>query len=293
MTDNSDVTSPRELTALFREHNLSPNIRYGQNFLIDANIVRKIADAVGVNPGDQVVEIGPGAGALTLALAHRGAKLVALEIDRGLARLLHKLTNSYEGVLIKHGDALKMDWQQLIEEHFDINAPVKLVSNLPYNISGPFMFELFKCGFPFERAVLMFQKEVARRLVARPGAPDYGSLSVICAYYSTGKVLFDVSCNVFWPRPKIDSSVVLLKPDRRLLPVEMEPLFWELVKGVFRQRRKTILKSLKSTFDFPREELALLLQEAGVSPAARPEELAPSQFAKLAGIAYNVFSQSR
>lgn len=292
MTSNHDVTSPRELTALFREHNLSPNIRYGQNFLIDANIVRKIAGAVDLSPGDQVIEIGPGAGALTLTLAQRGARLVALEIDHGLVRLLNKLTSSCGSVLIKHGDALKIDWRQLIGEHFDVNAPVKLVSNLPYNISGPFMFELFRCGFPFERAILMFQKEVARRLVAVPGAPDYGSLSVICSYYTTGKVLFDVSCNVFWPRPKIDSSVVLLEPVRRLLSAEMEPLFWELVKGVFRQRRKTILKSLKSTFDFPRQELAVILQQAGISPVSRPEELTSAQFAKLTGIAYNTFSQS-
>ncbi len=291
MTRMPDLTSPRELTALFKELELSPNIRYGQNFLIDANIVRKIVSALDLVSGEAIIEIGPGAGALTLALVKSEVKVLALEIDRGLVGLLEKQFKQLPDVTIMHQDALKVEWPDLIAGYFSAGEAVKLVSNLPYNISGPFMYALFKAGFPFKRAVLMFQKEVAKRLIAAPGDSNYGGLSVICAYYAAGEILFDVSCNVFWPRPSVDSAVICLRPRNRVLSKTEEQVFWKIVQGVFQQRRKTIVKSLSSTLTQPRDLVAGLLEQASIEPSSRPEDLDVGQFAMLARITYNTLSK--
>jgi len=285
-----DITSPREIMKLFRHYGLQPLRHLGQNFLIDANVVRKIVAAAEVGPGDSVIEVGPGAGALTVTIARSGANLVVLEIDRGLVRLLGDLLQPWPTVRILEQDVLKSDWKELITT-FKHGAPIKLVSNLPYNISGPFMYNLFEEGFPFNGAVLMFQKEVAHRLVATPGDSDYGALSVISRYYTEGKILFAVSKNVFWPRPKVGSAVLKLQPRFRILNTEEEPLFWKLVQGVFQQRRKTIQNSMLRVFALPRPLLNGLLDEASIDPSSRPEELSVEQFAKLTRITYNNFNK--
>ncbi|MDZ4131769.1 MAG: 16S rRNA (adenine(1518)-N(6)/adenine(1519)-N(6))-dimethyltransferase RsmA [Dethiobacteria bacterium] len=285
-----DLTSPRTVRALFEEYGLQPRKQLGQNFLIDANIVRKIAAFVDVRPGDAVIEIGPGAGALTHALALSGADLVAVEVDRGLAAMLNGLFQPLPDVKILHQDILKVTWADLILRFFPASASIKLVSNLPYVISGPFIYALLKESFPFESAVLMLQKEVAHRLVADPGDTDYGGLSVLCQYYTTGKILFDVSHNVFWPRPKVGSAVLKLEPKRRELAMKEEEQLWFLVQGVFQQRRKTMLNSLLRLLPHPRDLIIALMEEAQVDPAIRPEQLNVGQFAKLAQITYNYSS---
>ena len=287
MTCIPDVTSPREVMALFERYGLQPRRQLGQNFLIDANIARKITAAAEIKPGDAVVEVGPGVGALTVKLVSSGADLVALEIDRGLAGLLGDILQPWPEIRILHQDALKVNWPELINSHFAAGRPVKLVSNLPYVISGPFMYALFKAGFPFHLAILMFQKEVARRLVANPGDRDYGGLSVLSSYYTTGKVLFDVSNNVFWPRPKVGSAVLKLQPRQRMLTSAEEQHLWYLVQGVFQQRRKTMLNNMIRLFPRSRDKLVGLLEEASIDPTIRPEQLTADQFAKLTRITYN------
>jgi len=282
-----DITSPRILGDLFRDYGLQPRRHLGQNFLIDGNIVRKIVGAAEIKKGDTVLEIGPGAGALTLSMARLGAHITVLEVDRGLIRLLRDLFEAWPQVEILELDALKADWDLLIGRFEANRGAVKLISNLPYNISGPFMYSLFKEGFPFAEAVLMFQKEVALRLVAGPGDRDYGTLSVLSRYYCEGNILFEVSKNVFWPRPKIGSAVLKLKPRPRELSAGEEELLWTVVRGLFQQRRKTILNNMSRLFNLSRARLVDLLDEVPVSPAARPEELSVSQFAKLARITYN------
>ncbi len=287
MIDIPDLTSPRIVRALFEEYGLQPRKQLGQNFLIDANIVRKIAAFVDVRPGDAVIEVGPGAGALTHALALSGADLLAVEVDRGLAAMLGGLFQPWPEVKILHQDILKVTWSDLIFRFFPASASIKLVSNLPYVISGPFIYALLKESFPFESAILMLQKEVAHRLVAEPGDSDYGGLSVLCQYYTTGKILFDVSHNVFWPRPKVGSAVLKLEPGRRELAAKEEEQLWFLVQGVFQQRRKTMLNSLLRLLPHPRNLIISLMEEAQVDPAIRPEQLNVGQFAKLAQITYN------
>lgn len=287
MYDIPDVTSPRVLRELFDLLGLAPHRQWGQNFLIDANIAKKIVAAIETEPGDAVIEVGPGAGALTLLLARSGAEVVALEIDRGLVALLEDLFESFQHVKVLNQDALAVSWKALIAGHFLGSQRVRLVSNLPYVISGPFMYSLFKEGFPFISAVLMLQKEVAYRLVARPGENDYGALSVLTAYYCQGEVLFNVGEKVFWPRPKVGSAVLRLIPRERLLPEKLENHFSLMVQGLFRQRRKTILNNMTVYFGFDRHLSHSLLEEAEIEASERPERLSVEQFALLARITYN------
>jgi len=287
MADTPDVTSPRVLTELFDNYGLKPNRQFGQNFLVDANIARKIITAAGIEKGDAIIEIGPGAGALTVQMAKLGATVLAIEIDRGLIRLLGHILKRWPEVRVLEQDVLKINWQQLIGSYFSSDTPVKMVSNLPYAISGPFMYDLFKAGFPLHSAVLMFQKEVAGRLVADPGSSNYGALSVLSRYYTTGKVLFDVSGNVFWPRPKIGSAVLRLQPHSRDLSESEEEHLWYLVQGVFQQRRKTMLNNLARLFPDSRPDLPALMAKVPIDSAVRPEQLTAGQFAKLARITYN------
>lgn len=281
-----DLTSPRNLKLYLEQRGLQPRRGRGQNFLIDRNIAHKIVDAAELVSGDPVVEIGPGAGALTAILARRNMRVVALELDRGLAAALGELLRFYPDVTVLQEDALEVDWTALNRRHFNPADAVSLISNLPYHISAPLLYNLYKQNFPFKKAVLMFQKEVALRLTARPGT-DYGALSVFSRYYTTPEILFPVSRHVFWPRPKVDSAVVAMQPRRRGLGAGEELLFWRIVQVAFQQRRKMIVNSLRSACSWSREELVSLLRLAGIDPGARAETLSEEQFAKMARIAYN------
>jgi len=293
LDEQPDVTSPRALRLLFKKYDLQPRRKLGQNFLIDANIVRKIVDAADIREGNLIIEIGPGAGALTAALARAGSRLTVLEVDRGLIKLLKDQFKDLPQVKIIEQDALQVAWGEMLDVMAGQDTDVILISNLPYNISGPFMYNLFRERFPFSKAVLMFQKEVAKRLLAKPGDNDYGTLSVFSSYYCAGESLFDVSKNVFWPRPKIDSTVIRLTPRHIELSHLEEKLFLEIVQNLFLQRRKTVLKTMSIHFGIPRFDLTEVLKKAAINPAARPEELDVNQFAKLTRITYNYFSQIR
>ncbi|NLZ32676.1 MAG: ribosomal RNA small subunit methyltransferase A [Firmicutes bacterium] len=289
MPELPDLTSPRRLMLYLKQRGLQPRRGWGQNFLVDGNIARKIVEAAELAPGDTAVEIGPGAGALTALLAQRGVFLLALELDGGLAAALAELLQPFPHVRVLQGDALKVKWREFVEAHFGPGAAPALVANLPYKISGPLLYNFFKENFPFTKAVLMFQKEVAERLVAAPGGASYGAISVFCRYYTDAAILFPVSRHVFWPRPKVDSAVVRLQPRRRLLDPGEEALFWQIVQASFRQRRKMLVNSLDGLFSRSREDLLDLLHRAGVEPQARAEELSPEQFAMMARIAYNYY----
>lgn len=290
MNDTPVVTSPRVLYSLFEKYGLVPRRYLGQNFLIDANIARIIVSCLQLKTSDAVIEVGPGAGALTVLLARTGVRLLAFEIDRGLVRLLEDILKMWPLVEVSEKDVLTVDWKEITERMKKNRSSIKLVSNLPYKISAPFMYALLETGFPFDCAVLMFQKEFAGRLVAVPGDADYGSLSVLCRYYTECEIMHEVSKNVFWPRPGVDSAIIRLKTRNRSLNDAEEVILWKIVRGVFQQRRKTMLKSLGRVFQCPRDRLESLLKAALVPPASRPEELDENQFALLARITYNYFN---
>ncbi len=291
MREHPDLTSPREVLALFEKYGLQPNKRLGQNFLIDGNTARNIIAALELRPGDAVVEVGPGAGALTQILAQREVDIIAYEIDRGLAGMLKLIMEPWSNVEIINRDALEVNWHALINEKFGDGRKVKLISNLPYVISGPFMYTLFEAAFPFEAAVLMFQKEVARRLVALPGGSNYGALSVLSSYYTNGKILFRVPATVFWPRPTVDSAVLKLLPKPGILLEGEEELMWSIVRTSFQQRRKTMHNNLSRLFKDYNGLSSTILEKASIDPGKRPQELTAEQFAKLAALAYNYINK--
>ncbi len=287
MSELPNLASPRELMLLLERYGLKPQHGLGQNFLIDGNTIRKIVAAAVLEPGEGVVEIGPGAGAITLAMARLQARLLAIELDRGLAGMLSDLLRPFPLVTVLQADALSIDWPALLKRSFPPGRPVKLVSNLPYYISAPLLYKLFQEKFPFDRAVLMFQKEVAQRLTALPGDPSYGNLSVLCQYYTDAAILFKVSRRAFWPSPGVDSVVLAMEPRPRELTAAEELAFWRIVRSVFQQRRKTLLNSLALAFPYPRELAAALLDSAGIKPVRRPETLSVGEFATLSRIIYN------
>ena len=287
MEETLNLTSPRFLRELLKSFGVEPHKSRGQNFLIDGNVARNIVAALGAEAGDSVVEVGPGAGALSALLVGQQVALLAIEIDRGLVAMLKSIFEPSAGVQIICRDALKVRFDELKEACFGEKNAVKLISNLPYVISGPFMHHLFSQSFPFARAVIMLQKEVALRLMATPGETGYSALSVLASYYCERELLFNVPSSVFWPRPTVSSAVLRLEKKEPLLEKRLEGYFRAMVKGLFGQRRKTILNNLSAYLKTGREDAAFFLNQAGIVHGARPESLKAAQFAKLAGITYN------
>lgn len=266
---------PRQVRDLLDQHGLAPSRALGQNFVADPNTVRRIARLAGVGPGDRVVEIGPGLGSLTLALAETGASVTAVEVDRHLLPALHQVVDP-AGVRVVHGDALRLDWDAVLGPPGD-GPPWALVANLPYNVATPLVLDLL-AGVPaIDRMLVMVQREVGERLAARPGDKAYGIPSVKVAYRAEAEIVGRVPPTVFIPPPRVDSALVSI---RRLPapPVDADPAtLFRLVETGFRQRRKMLRRSLAGLV--APEAFAA----AGVRPEARAEELDLAAWSRLAG----------
>ncbi|TAK02287.1 MAG: ribosomal RNA small subunit methyltransferase A [Candidatus Manganitrophaceae bacterium] len=251
-----------------------PRKSWGQNFLIDHNIQRKILDAAEVQPGERIVEIGPGRGILTKGLLERGAELLAVEIDPLLVAALRQEISSPHFNLIQE-DALHYPYHR-------IPSPYKVVANLPYYLSTPLLFRLLEERERISRMVLMLQREVAERLVSPVGGKNYGVLSVMVQLYAEVRIGFHVSRGCFRPRPDVDSSVIVLTPlPRPRVPVKDEALFGRIVRGAFGHRRKRLANALADA-GFQRTAAEAALQKIGIDPARRGETLSLGEFALLA-----------
>jgi 16S rRNA (adenine1518-N6/adenine1519-N6)-dimethyltransferase len=268
--------SPREVRALLDEHGLAPSRALGQNFVADANTVRRIARLAEVGPGDRVVEVGPGLGSLTLALAETGASVTAVELDRHLLPVLRQVVEP-AGVRVVQGDAMTLDWDELLG---DVGggagaSPWSLVANLPYNIATPLVLDLL-AGVPaIGRMLVMVQREAGERLAARVGDKAYGIPSVKVAYWAEASVIGRVPPTVFVPQPRVESVLVrVVRRERPPVDVDSEPLF-RLVAAGFNQRRKMLRRSLAGLVD------AEAFAAAGVRPEARAEELGLAEWARL------------
>jgi 16S rRNA (adenine1518-N6/adenine1519-N6)-dimethyltransferase len=266
--------SHRDITELLASHGLAPRRAFGQNFVSDPNTVRRIARMANVGAHDHVVEIGAGLGSLTLALAETGARITAIEIDHGIAPVLHDVVKDLPNVSVVVGDALELDWNEIIPP----GSKAVVVANLPYNVATPLVADLLDAIPQISRFVVMVQKEVALRLASSVGSSDYGAISVKVAYWATARVLGDVPPSVFIPRPKVTSSIIEIT--RRETPavgphIAPQQLF-KVIRTGFGQRRKMLRRSL-AAIATP-ENFAL----AGVSPEARPEELDVHQWGRLA-----------
>lgn len=250
------------------------NKRLGQNFLIDPNIIRKIIATAELSPGDTVLEIGPGRGILTDALSRGARRVVAVEIDPQLHRLLQERQAGWPNVEIMCEDALTYPLETLP------NGTI-VVANLPYYISTPLLFRLLEHRRRFPRLILMLQNEVADRLVAKAGSTDYGVLSVMAQYAADITKVFRVSAQCFRPRPEVGSAVALLRTKQEtLLPPQEEPTFGSLVKAAFAHRRKTLVNSLRDE-GFDPHIVISALTDMGIAPTARAETLTLEQFTQL------------
>ena len=243
--------------------------RFGQNFLVDQNIIRKIIDAIRPQPGETLVEIGPGLGAITEPLLERAGHLHVVEIDRDLIERLHQRFTAAQ-LTVHQGDALAFDFAAL-------PAPLRVVGNLPYNISTPLLFHLAGFAGQVRDMTFMLQKEVVMRMVAEPGSADYGRLSVMLQFRFRMARLFDVPPGAFHPAPKVTSSIVRMVP----IPVAELPdcdaeLFAQLVSAAFSQRRKTLRNTLRGLMD-DADFVAL-----GLDPGLRGERLSVEQFVGMA-----------
>lgn len=279
-----DLTSPVQLKELFRRYNFRPKKRFGQNFLADRNVVNKILDALDLHEGDPVLEIGPGAGTLTQALAERGTKVVAVEVDRDLIHILSDVLANYPNVSVVNADILGLNLPQFLSDHFG-QGKVKVVGNLPYYITSPIIAQIFQAKAQVGRIVLMAQKEVAERLKASPGTKDYGSMSVFVQYYSQPEIIAHVSKNVFLPPPDVSSAIVRLNLHLEP-PVEVpsDEGFFDVVHCAFGQRRKTLLNSLSDcpALGLTKEQVSQVLHDAGIDPSRRAETLSLDEFARIA-----------
>lgn len=256
-----------------------PRKRFGQNFLQDASIIRKIVEAVAPAYDDMVIEIGPGLGALTRELLETVKTLHVIELDRDLAAQLPQRLGYPANLVVHQADALNFDFGHRCEEGSKGGKAIKIVGNLPYNVSTPLILKLLRILPQAERLVFMVQAEVAKRLIAVPGNKDYGRLTLMTQYFSQIETLFEVSNQAFYPVPKVMSAVIACFPHHSLPHVARHfSTFESLVKQAFGQRRKTIANTLKTRVS--PEQLAA----AGISPQARPEQISLSQFVELSNL---------
>ena len=251
---------------------LSPRRDLGQNFVADANTVRRIARLAEVGPGDRVVEIGPGLGSLTLALAETGAEVLAVEVDRGIVPVLREITAHLPNVRVVEADAMHTDWAELLGHQ----PGWVMVANLPYNVATPLVCDLLDFVPTIDRMLVMVQREAAERFCAAPRTPQYGAVTVKISYWATSRIVGHVPASVFVPKPNVESSLAEIR--RRPEPATTAPAaeLFPLVRTAFGQRRKMLRRSLAGVVT-PES-----FEAAGIDSQRRPEELDVQEWGRLA-----------
>lgn len=255
------------------------NKNLGQNFLIDQNILDKIVEGAELDSDDCVIEIGPGIGTLTQEMAKHCKRVIAIEIDDTLISILNETLANFDNIKIIHKDALKVNFKELIREENLEN--VKVAANLPYYLTTPIITNLLIQKPGIKSITVMIQKEVAERILSKPGTKEYGALSLLCRYYSDVHKICRVSQNCFVPKPKVESEVVRM--DIRETPsvsVIDEDLLFKVIRNAFNMRRKTLWNALKQT-GLPENSLKEAFERAGIDPVRRGETLTLEEFGKL------------
>lgn len=273
----SVIASPEVVHYICKRFDIKMSKKLGQNFLIKRGIVDEIVHAAELTVGEPVLEVGPGIGTLTQGLAQSGADVTAIELDRRLLEVLDTTLASYDNVRIIHGDVLKLDLPTIMNQ-----KPFKVVANLPYYITTPIIMSLLESKLPIERLVVMVQKEVALRMVAKPGTKDYGALSVAVQYYTEPDIVFDVPPKSFLPAPAVTSSVIrCVLRDKPPVDVIDEKLFFRVVKAGFAQRRKTFANTMRTT-GLSKEQIDDILVKANIDGQRRGETFSLQEFADVA-----------
>ena len=275
-----DLCDRREIQALLERHGFHFSKAMGQNFLIESWVPRDIADSCGADEGTGVLEIGPGIGPLTQQLARRAGKVVSVELDARLYPVLRETMRGADNFTLIEGDAMKLDFAQVVQEHFSGLRPI-LCANLPYNITTPVLTKCVESRC-FDSLTVLIQKEVAQRICAEAGTAEYGAFTVLMQYYTAPQMLFTVPSSCFLPAPKVISAVIHC-PVRKTPPVEVvsESALWRTVKAGFALRRKTLVNSLQTGYQLPKERLAEIVTDCGLSPTVRGERLTLEDFARL------------
>ena len=281
-----DIAKPSKTKELLNRHDLQLKKSLGQNFLVDNEILDRIVTLANVTEEDTVIEIGPGIGSLTQKLAEKAGKVVSVEVDQRLEDVLEETLNEYDNTEVVFGDALEVNFDDLVDGQY------KIVANLPYYITTPIVMRLLEEKFNVEQIVFMVQKEVAERMVASPGGKDYGVLSIGIQFHTTAEILFNVPPNVFIPQPKVDSSVVSLDVlEEPPVEVVSEEFFFKIVNAGFQQRRKTIRNSLSkaANINLSRDLVDQALEMVDIDSRRRAEKLNLEQFAALSNQIYELF----
>lgn len=279
--------NPTNTIAVLNRYGFSFQKKFGQNFLIDENVVEKIVRDAGVTKDDFVLEIGPGIGTMTQILCENAREVVAVEIDDKLIPILTEDTLSwYDNVTVIHEDILKLDIVKLANER-NGGKPIKVVANLPYYITTAIIMGLFESHVPLDSITIMVQKEVADRMQVGPGTKDYGALSLAVQYYAKPQILLNVPASCFMPRPNVDSAVIqLTRYEKPPVEVADEHLMFRLIRASFNQRRKTMTNSVGNSpeLSVSKEQMAAALEKCGLSATVRGEALTLEQFAELANV---------
>lgn len=287
MTDYNNImhlANPTNTIAVLNRYGFNFQKKFGQNFLIDENIVEKIVREAGVTKNDFVLEIGPGIGTMTQILCENAREVVAVEIDTKLIPILREDTlRYYDNVTVINEDILKLDINKLAMERNN-GKPIKVVANLPYYITTPIIMGLFESHVPLDSVTIMVQKEVADRMQVGPGTKDYGALSLAVQYYAKPEIVLNVPASCFMPRPNVDSAVIKLnRYQTPAFEVKNERLLFNLIKAAFLQRRKTMLNSVSNGLsNVTKEDLANALESMGLPKTVRGEALTLEQFVELA-----------
>ena len=285
MSEYREISTPSRTKEILLKHGFSFKKSLGQNFLTEPNILRKIVETAQIDERTNVIEVGPGIGALTEQLAMHAKQVVAFEIDDRLIPVLADTMQPYDNVTIIHQDILKTDLSTAVRETFHEELPLKVVANLPYYITTPIMMHFLESDLVVDELVVMMQKEVADRISAEPGTKAYGSLSIAVQYYMEASLAFIVPKTVFVPQPNVDSAILkLTRRDTPAVEVTDEKAFFRLTKAAFQQRRKTLWNNLQHSYgkdDQTKAWLAKSLETAGIDPKRRGETLSLQEFAAL------------
>ncbi len=287
------TSSISNLRRLLKQYDLHPKKKWGQNFLVDHNIIEKIISTADINQNDYIVEIGSGLGALTQELAKTAKGVLSIDIDESLRQPLEEVLEPFTNCKLLFADVLQLDIGIELKNAFGLAEipKYKVCANIPYNITSPIIFKLLEENNSYlNTATLMIQKEVANRILAKPDNKEYGLLTIMVEYYAQAELGLNVSRNCFYPRPQVDSSVIKLIPyDILVADLYDEKIFKSFTRSAFQKRRKTILNISSDFFRIEKNIAKSLLEEIKIAPLHRPENLTLYDFIKLV----NAFSKIR
>lgn len=273
------ISTKNKTIEILNRNGIFAKKKFGQNFLIDSNIVMKIVKTANITKETNVIEIGPGIGAMTEILAKEAGKVLCFEIDEDMVNILNEEIKN-DNVKIVNKDFLKVDLDEEMR-YFIEPKNIVVVSNLPYYITTPIIFKLLEYSKNIEKMVFMVQKEVSERLTAKPGSKEYGSLSVLIELNGTMKKEFNVSRNCFYPVPNVDSEIVSMEINKNDSALKNDPNFGKFIQNIFEMKRKTLANNICKKTNFSRDDLNKILQELGLSESVRAESLLLNQISKI------------